>query len=68
MKRNKIVVIINVLLLCAMVVHVGVKLYLHTQHPEYSAPAYTELVNAVYYLIPLTLINAANWIWVRKKG
>ena len=68
MKRNKIIVLINVLLLCAMAVQVGVKMYLHTRHPEYSTPAYAELINAVYYLIPLALINAVNWIWFRKKG
>lgn len=65
--KNKLIVVINVLLLCAMVVHIGVKMYLHAQHPEYSAPVYAELINAVYYLIPLVLINVANWIWPKKQ-
>ncbi len=67
MTKNKIIAVINILLVLAMVIHVGVKMYLHGQHPEYSSPAYVELINAVYYLIPLAVINVANWIWPKKQ-
>lgn len=62
MNRKKVIVVLNVLLICAMVIHVGVKMYLHGQHPEYSTPAYVELFNAVYYLIPLLIINIGNLV------
>ena len=67
MTKKKTLTVINLLLVCAMVIHVGVKMYLHAQHSEYSTPAYVELINAVYYLIPLTLINAVNWIYLKKQ-
>ena len=66
MTKNRIITVINILLALAMVIHVGVKMYLHTRHPEYSAPAYVELVNAVYYLIPLAVINLGAWIWKKS--
>ncbi len=58
-KKNKII-IFNVLMISAMIIHVGVKMYAHSQHPEYSTPMYTELVNAVYYLIPLLIVDLRN--------
>ena len=66
--RKKIVTVINILLLCAMVLHVGGKLLLHFQHPEYSAPAYVELINAVYYLIPIILVNLGYRIFQKSKA
>ena len=65
MDFKRAVVILNILLVCAMVIHVGIRMFLHFQHPEYSAPIYTELIYAVYYLIPLAIINVAQLI-VRK--
>ena len=66
MNYKKVMIILNVLLLCAMVIHVGVKVFLHGQHPEYSAPAYTQLIYAVYYLIPLAVINGIGF-FVKNK-
>ncbi|MBQ6706875.1 MAG: hypothetical protein IJN07_05160 [Clostridia bacterium] len=66
MNYKKVMIILNVLLLCAMVIHVGVKVFLHGQHPEYSAPAYTQLIYAVYYLIPLAVINVIGF-FVKNK-
>lgn len=57
MEKKKVLTLLNILLVVAMVVHVGVKMYLHGQRDEYSSPAYVELINAVYYLIPLVAIN-----------
>ncbi|MGN1000090.1 MAG: hypothetical protein ACI4PO_11105 [Faecousia sp.] len=64
--KKKMIVLFNVLMLCAMVVHVGVKMYLHAQHPGNSAPAYLQVINAVYYLIPLALVNLGYLIWKKK--
>ncbi len=66
MNRKKAIVVLNVFLICAMVIHVGVKMYLHGQHPEYSSPAYVELFNAVYYLIPLLIINIGNLVLKKR--
>lgn len=62
MNRKKVLIMLNVLLICAMVIHVGVRMYLHGQHPEYSSPVYIEVINAIYYLIPLLIINIGNFI------
>lgn len=45
-----------------MVIHVGVKMYPNGQEDEYSSPVYVELINAVYYLIPLVAINIISLI------
>lgn len=66
MNTNKVITVLNILLTCAMVVHVGVKLYLHGQHTEYSSPTYVELINAVYYVIPLLIINIGNIILKKR--
>ena len=66
MNRKKVIVVLNVLLICTMVIHVGVKMYLHGQHPEYSSPAYVELFYAVYYLIPLLIINIGNLVLKKR--
>ena len=62
LKLKKSIIILNILLVCVMVIHVGLKMFLHIQHPEYSTPVYVEMINIVYYLIPFTLINAVYFI------
>ena len=62
MRKGKMLTLLNVLLVAAMVIHVGVKMYLHGQQDEYSSPIYVELLNAVYYLIPLAAINIVSAI------
>lgn len=62
MNSKKVIIVLNILLVCALVIHVGVKMFLHVQHPENSAPVYTEMIYAVYYLIPLILINVIHFI------
>jgi hypothetical protein len=57
MSKEKWFVLITVLLVCAMIIHVGVRMYIHSQHPEFSSPIYVELFHAVYYLIPLIVLN-----------
>lgn len=66
MTKQKVILVLNVLLICAMVIHVGVKMYLHGQHPGYSSPVYVELINAVYYLIPLIIINIGNLVLKKR--
>lgn len=62
MSKKKMLTLLNVLLVAAMVIHVGVKMYLHGRQSEYSSPIYVELLNAVYYLIPLAAINIISLI------
>ncbi len=58
--RKKVIIIANILLICAMVVHIGIKLYLHLSNPMNSAPAYVVIIDTVYYLIPILIINVVN--------
>lgn len=62
MSLKKIVFTTNFCLAMAMIVHVGIKMILHARHPEYSAPIYSELINAVYYLIPILIVNIVYFI------
>lgn len=50
-------IFINILLVIGMCIHVGVKMVSHNAHPEYSAPAYTSLIYAIYYIVPIIIIN-----------
>jgi flagellar basal body-associated protein FliL len=62
MEKKKLLTLLNILLVVAMVVHVGIKMYLHGQQVEYSAPVYVEMINAVYYLVPLVAINVIGFL------
>lgn len=62
MEKKKVVALLNILLIIAMVVHVGIRMYVHGQQEEYSSPIYVELINAIYYLIPLVAINIVGII------
>ena len=57
MKKQKVIAFLNILLTIAMVVHVGIRMCVHGQRDEYSSPIYVELSKAIYYLIPLVVIN-----------
>lgn len=54
---KKVIRIANILLILAMMIHVTIAMVLHSQHPEYSAPASIEIINAIFYLTPLLIIN-----------
>ncbi len=63
MKRlNKILVIINILLVAAMILHVGISMFIHSQNEAWGAPAYLELLKAVYYIVPLIAVNIVGLI------
>lgn len=64
--KKKVIILLNALLIIAMIVHVGIKMYIHGRHDEYGSPAYVELFNAVYYLIPLAAINIVGSI-IKKQ-
>ncbi len=66
MSKEKWFVLINVVLVCAMIIHVGGRMYSHSQHAEYSSPVYVELIYAVYYLIPLIVLNVLRIFLLRK--
>lgn len=64
--KNGLFIILNILLAFIMCVHIGAAMYVHSLHPEWSAPAYVEFLNAVYYIIPFALVNLM-WIFCRKR-
>lgn len=65
-RKTRVITLLNILLVVAMVLHISIKVYLHGQHPEYSSPAYFELINALYYLIPLLIVNIIGMV-LRKR-
>ena len=67
MKKLPLIIWINIAVLLAMCVHVGVAMYLHSQIPSNSAPAWVNLVYAIYYLIPLAGVDLIYWIISRKQ-
>lgn len=66
MKTRIFITCLNVLLFAAMVIHIGVSMYLHGRQPEYSAPMYVELLNGLYYVIPLAVVNIVGLL-INKK-
>lgn len=72
MKRlNITLAIINILLVVAMVLHVGIMMYIHSQNTDWGSPAYIELVKAVFYIVPLMIVNVVGLIIrlvLRKKS
>lgn len=68
MKHRNVLVLLNVLLLLVMVVHVGILYAQHSMHPEWSAPAYVELLNVVYYLVPFAALHIIGFIVKRRKA
>ena len=55
--RKRLILTLNILTVIAMLVHVTAAYLIHRGHPEWSAPAYMELLHAVFYLIPLLLFD-----------
>ena len=71
MKRlNIFLIVINVLLIVAMVLHVGISMFIHSQHTDWGSPAIVELVKAIFYIVPLIIVNIVGLIIrliIRKK-
>lgn len=71
MKRlNITLAIINILLVVAMVLHVGISMFIHSQHTDWGSPASIELIKAIFYIVPLIIVNIVGLIIrliIRKK-
>ena len=66
--KAKLFWIINLLLLCAMALHVGIRWYSLAQDPlANSAPAWASLLNAFYYLVPLALLQIGRFVYRRRS-
>ncbi len=65
-KSKTVLFFINVVIIIAMIIHVAIRTDLHLQHPEYSVPAAVELLNALYYIIPLSIFDIV-FLHIRKK-
>ncbi len=58
-----VVATLNILLVCAMVIHVGISIYMHAQHSlTTSAPVYIEIYRSIFYMVPFLIINIGNLI------
>lgn len=67
MKRKTIITVLNIILVCAMLIHTGLALFLHDDSKT-SAPIEVELFRAVPYLILLLIVNIVNLVLtVREK-
>ena len=67
-KSKTVLFFINVVIIIAMIIHVAIKTDLHLHHPEYSAPAAIELLNALYYIIPLTAFDIIFLLISKRKS
>ena len=66
--KKKVFWTVNLLLLCAMVLHVGICWYSLSQDPlGNSAPAWVSLLNALYYLVPLALLQTGRFAYRRRS-
>lgn len=66
--KKKVFWTVNLLLLCAMVLHVGICWYSLSQDPlGNSAPAWVSLLNALYYLVPLALLHIGRSAYRRRS-
>lgn len=66
--KKKVFWTVNLLLLCAMVLHVGIRWYSLSQDPlGNSAPAWVSLLNALYYLVPLALLHIGRFAYRRRS-
>jgi hypothetical protein len=53
-------------LIIIMIIKISIAISIHLQHPEWSAPAYVEIVNGVYYIIPIIASLTVNVIYKKK--
>lgn len=65
MVRRVLVVLANILLVCAMIFHVAVA---YQRGGIISAPKWIVGIYALYYVPGLVVVNVANGIYVRKKA
>lgn len=66
MNCKRIIQLLNIIVLIAIVIHVGIAMYLHSQVPSNSAPAWVNIIYAVYYLIPLAVIDIGYLIFKKR--
>ena len=52
---------LNIILFTAMTIHIWVSGVSHAGNPTNSAPAYVTIINAVYYILPITAVNLFGW-------
>ena len=52
---------LNIILFTAMTIHIWVSGVAHAGNPMNSAPAYVTILNAVYYILPITAVNLFGW-------
>ena len=67
MNRRKRITALTILLTCAMVIHVGLAMFIHAQHHEWSAPWWVNIVKVICYLPGYLALAIANGICKKKE-
>ena len=52
---------LNIILFIAMTAHIWITGVSYAANPANSAPAYVVILNAVYYILPITAVNLFCW-------
>ena len=70
MKKTMFVllILINILLIVAMVIYVNVAMEKFAQDPSNSATADVNLIYAIYYIIPLIIIDVSYFLIFKKQS
>lgn len=64
---KKVLIIINILVLTIMIIHVAWNIYVHLQHPEFSAPVYVCFFTSLYYIVPLAVFDFIYLLVVHSR-
>ena len=66
--KKAILILINILLIVAMVIHVNVAMEKFAQNPMNSAHPSVNWIYAIYYIIPLIIIDVAYFLISKKRS
>lgn len=66
--KKIILILINILLIVAMLIHVNVAMERYAQDLSNSAPASVNWVYAIYYIVPLIIIDVGYFLIFKKRS
>lgn len=67
MTFKKTLRLINIVLFCIMVLHVGVRMYIIEYSPDYYIPSWIAFFNILYYIPVFAIVNIVAHI-IKKKN
>ena len=68
MNRRKLITVLTILLTCVMVIHVGLAMFIHAQHHEWSAPWEVNIIKVIFYLPGYLALAITNTVWKKKEA